>query len=99
MAHERGISLIYLPQSYYQVPIDIRKQLSSLILRKINGKTDTGNILRDCSINATTQQLLNVYEACCDPNDITTFLLIDFNAPEEDRFRFRFNKIIDIEQF
>lgn len=99
MAHERGISLIYLTQSYFQVPAVIRKQMTTLILRKINGKTDARNILRDCSINATTQQLLNVYEACCDPNDITAFLFIDFNAPERDRFRYRFDTIIDIKQF
>lgn len=99
MAHERGISLIYLTQSYFQVPSVIRKQMTSLILRKINGKTDASNILRDCSISATTKQLINIYEACCDPNDIRTFLLIDFNAPEDGRFRYKFDTILNIEQF
>ena len=87
MAHKCGISLMYLTQSYFQTPPVIRKQMTSLILRKINGKRDAANILRETSIDATTQQLLNLYEATCDPKNITAFLLIDFNAPENARFR------------
>lgn len=96
MAHKCGISLIYLTQSYFQTPPIIRKQMTTLILRKINGKRDAGNILRETSINATTKELLDLYEVCCDPNDITSFLLIDFNAHEDARFRFGLDKIISL---
>lgn len=99
MADEYGFSLIYLTQSYYQVPIDIRKQLSSLILVKINGKRDPRSILADCSTDATTQQLLRAYNYCCNPDDIKTFLFIDISAPERDRFRSQFDTIIDIGDF
>ena len=37
MAKKHGISLIYLTQSYYDVPNIIRKQANQLILKKING--------------------------------------------------------------
>lgn len=99
MAHKCGISLIYLTQSYFQTPPVIRKQMTSLILRKINGKRDASNILRETSIDTTTKQLLNIYEKCCDPENIKGFLFIDFNAPESARFRYQFNTIIDIEEF
>lgn len=99
MAHKCGISLIYLTQSYFQVPPVIRKQMTQLILRKINGKRDASNILRETSINATTKQLLNIYEACCNPNDITTFLLIDYSSPEESRFRYKFDTVLNIRNF
>lgn len=96
MAHKHGISLIYLTQSYFQTPPIIRKQMTQLILRKINGKRDCANILRETSINATSKQLLDLYETCCPPDDITSFLLIDFSAPEEARFRYGLDKIVEI---
>lgn len=99
MAQKYGCSIIYLTQSYFQVPPIIRKQMTSLILRKINGKRDAKAILRDCSTGATADQLHNIYEACCDPDDITTFLFIDLSASEENRFRYKFNKILDISKF
>jgi hypothetical protein len=99
MAQSYGCSLIYLTQSYFQTPPVIRKQMTSLILRKINGKRDASSILKECSIDATTQQLLHLYEACCDPDDITAFLFIDFNAPDSQRFRYKFNRIININDF
>lgn len=99
MAQSYGCSLIYLTQSYFQVPPVIRKQMTSLILRKINGKRDASSILKECSIDATTFQLLHMYEACCDPDDITAFLFIDFNAPDSQRFRYKFNQILDIKDF
>jgi hypothetical protein len=99
MANGYGCSLIYLTQSYFQTPPIIRKQMTSLILRKINGKRDASSILKECSLNATTTQLLNIYDACCDPNSITDFLFIDFNAPDNQRFRYKFNQVLDINDF
>ena len=99
MAHGCGCSLIYLTQSYYQVPFVIRKQMTSLILRKINGRRDASAILRDCAVDMKTSQLLNIYEQCCNPDDITAFLFIDFNAREDKRFRYKFDTILNIENY
>ena len=99
MACGCGCSLIYLTQSYFQTPPIIRKQMTSLILRKINGKRDAREILRECSVDATIPQLLNMYEACCNPDDITAFLFIDLSAPDCYRFRFRFDTILNARDF
>ena len=99
MAKGAGCSLIYLTQSYFQCPPIVRKQMTSLILRKINGKRDARSILQECSIDATSEQLLHMYEACSDPDQITDFLFIDFSAPDSRRFRFRFGQILDINDF
>jgi len=99
MAQKCGISLIYLTQSYFQVPPVIRKQMSGLIIRKLNGKRDSRAILSECAIDATSQQLLNIYQDCCNPDDITAFLFIDFNAPEKFRFRYKFDTLLDIDDF
>jgi ABC-type dipeptide/oligopeptide/nickel transport system ATPase component len=60
LAKKGGISAIYLSQSYFQTPPIIRKQINSLILKKINGKRDISSILRETSINAESYQLLNM---------------------------------------
>lgn len=99
MAHQKGLSLIYLTQSYFQTPPLIRKQMTGLILRKVNGKKDLGYILKEQSMEGTKEQLMKMYKACCNPKDITSFLYIDLNAAEESRFRYRFNHILDINEF
>lgn len=99
MANQKGCSVVYLTQSYFQVPSVIRKQMTGLILRKINGKKDLGFILKDQTIGARKEQLLEMYNACTDDNDIRNFLYIDLSAPEKYRFRFRFDTILDINNF
>jgi ABC-type dipeptide/oligopeptide/nickel transport system ATPase component len=99
MAKKCGCSVMYLTQSYFQVPPVIRKQMTSMIIRKVNGKRDISNILRETALETTTKILTNIYEACCDPDDITAFLLIDYNAPEKNRFRYKLGTILNIEDF
>lgn len=99
MASQKGCSVVYLTQSYFQVPPVIRKQMTGLILKKINGNRDLSFILKDQTIGATREQLLDMYNACTDGNDITDFLYIDLSAPERYRFRYRFDTILDINDF
>jgi ABC-type dipeptide/oligopeptide/nickel transport system ATPase component len=104
MAQGRGISVIYLTQSYFQTLPIIRKQMTGLILIKVNGKRDLGFILKEQSLGATKEQLYNMYKACTtsiknDKDKILNFLYIDLNATEESRFRYKFDKIIDINDF
>ena len=48
MCGNKGISCMYLTQSYFQCPPLIRKQMTGLVIRKINGKRDLTSILREC---------------------------------------------------
>ena len=48
----KGISCLYLSQSYCDIPFMIRKQMHLCILRKISGKRDINNILREMSIKS-----------------------------------------------
>lgn len=100
MAQGAGISLVYLTQSYFQVPPIIRKQMNYLILRKINGTRDLNAILRECSIDSENKtKLFKMYEFCCDPDDIKAFLFIDLGAPEKERFRYQFDDVLNIDDF
>jgi hypothetical protein len=99
MAGMKGLSTFYLTQSYFKVPKPIRSQATKLFIRKINGKKDLSLVLSDCAANATMEQIKNMYDYCCDPEDITQFLLIDYNAFDEQRFRKGLDEILDISNF
>ena len=101
MAKKHGISLIYLTQSYYDVPKIIRKQASQLILKKINGKMETNSIIRDCSsLEITKGQLQNMYNYCVkSKEDINNFMLIDKGADDKYRFRKNLTEILDPSHF
>jgi hypothetical protein len=100
MAQKCGISSIYLSQSYFATPSIIRKNINSLILKKINGKRDIDSILRETSIGAEKEQLMNMFKYCVQSKeDITNCLFIDLGASDDEKFRKNFSEILDIDKF
>lgn len=101
LANKEGASVVYLSQSWYDIPKFIRKNTSYIILKKINGKLELANVIRDCTLgDISKEQLFKMYEYCCaSKEDITNFLLIDKNAPVEYLFRKNFKEILDPEDF
>jgi hypothetical protein len=100
MAQKKGISSIYLSQSYFATPSIIRKNINNLILKKINGKRDIDSILRETSIDAEKEQLMSMFQYCVKSReDITNFMLIDLGASDEKRFRKNFSLVLDVNQF
>ena len=97
---DKGLSMLYLTQSYYQTPIIIRKQATHLILKKVNGKRDIGAILKDSSIDADGKQLQNMYNHCVkSADDISNFMLIDKSASEDQRFRKNYKQVLNPNDF
>ncbi len=95
-----GITNIYLSQSYYDTPRLIRKNMNKLILKKVNGKNDLAGMLRECSLDATTEQLQKMYNYCVPSKEhITDFLLVDIAASDEYRFRKNWCEIIHPQDF
>lgn len=92
-----GGSIIYLSQSYFQVPKTIRAQLSYIILRKVSSTKDINMILRDSSLGVDGQVLNAIYKACT--QQLTDFLLIDLFAPQDKTFRYNLDMVIDVDQF
>lgn len=93
-----GISLVYISQSYYQVPKIIRLQSQYIILKKISSTRDLNMILKDASLGVDSKQLNAIYKYSIS-GDVTAFLLIDLNAPAEKNFRRCFHEIIDVNNF
>ena len=96
-----GISCIYLTQSYYETPITIRKQCTQLILKKIMGKNEKNQIIRDCgALDIEKDTLEAMYNYCVNGfDDISNFLFIDKAARSGYNFRKNLNEILNIDDF
>jgi hypothetical protein len=82
----KGISLIYLTQSYFEVPITIRKNITYLILKKISNEGDLGRIMKEYSLGCSKEFLMDTYLQCTSQKKMD-FLMIDIEAPPEKKFR------------
>jgi hypothetical protein len=100
LADKKGVSVIYLSQSYFSTPIFIRKNLHWIILKKVNGQRDLTAILRDTSIDASKDQLLRMYGHCVQSkDDVQNCMFIDLASDDEHRFRKNFNEVLNPDQF
>jgi hypothetical protein len=85
---KKGISCIYISQSYFMTPKIIRSQCNYIVLKKINSNRDLSLILADFPLDITLEELKKIYQKCS--KGIEQFLLIDVNRNE---FRCNYNKI------
>jgi hypothetical protein len=92
-----GVTMFYLSQSYFSIPSFIRKQLNYIILRKVNGKTDLGNVLRENSgICDNINQLKRIYKIAT--REFPNFLMINlFSGDPNKTFSINFDQFIPIE--
>ena len=52
---------MFLSQSYYGTPKIIRQNINYLVILKLGGTRDINSILRECSVDLTKIQLLEMY--------------------------------------
>ena len=93
---KRNISMMYLTQSYYKTPRPIRLNVNYLILKKLASKRDLNTILSEVNIGLKKEDLFNIYKHCIE-GDFTNFMMIDIDAPEEEKFRKNFLEILNNE--
>jgi ABC-type oligopeptide transport system ATPase subunit len=94
----KGVSCMYLTQSYFQTNIMIRKNVNYIILKKLNNQGDLRRILKEYDLGVNADTLLKMYQHAVDGSK-TDFLLIDVDAPPERRFRKNFTEVLHPEQF
>ena len=88
-----GISVIYISQSWFKTPIQLRKNLTHIILKKIAQKTELYTIMNQYTLSVSKEELLKLYDKATKPDisgdtkDKTNYLLIDLEAEPELRFR------------
>jgi hypothetical protein len=86
-----GVSILYLTQAYYKVPKVVRGQCNYIFVLKVQQLRDLRMILSEFALGATVEEIQALYKKCCAKNNITSFLTIDLQGPEELTFRHNFN--------
>jgi hypothetical protein len=99
MSNKDGVSAIYLSQNFYSIPIIIRKNIDTLIIKKINNKRDVTTILGDVALNMNGPTLNNLYKKVCENGHFTDFLLFTLSEHSDKKIRKNFNKILNINEY
>ena len=84
-----NISLVFITQSYFSVPKDVRSNLTHYLMMKINNKRELQNVAINHSAEIDYQDFMNIYrEFTKKPHN---FLTIDTTLPASDSLRLRQN--------
>ncbi len=91
---KHGVSLIYLSQSYYQIPKMIRLNSNYLVILKVGQKRNLNMIMSELSLGVTKDQLIKIYNFAT--KDKFSVLMVDLDEPNINmKFRKNFLDIID----
>ena len=83
------ISLVFITQSYFSVPKNVRSDSTHYLIMKINNKRELQNIVINHSVDIDYQDFIKIYRECT--KEPYNFLTIDTNLPASDPLRFRTN--------
>ena len=87
-----NISLVFITQSYYSVPKDVRLNSTHYFIMKINNRKELQNIGINHSADNDYKDFMKIYRECT--KEPYNFLTIDSTLPASDPLRFR-KKIFD----
>ena len=82
-----NISLVFITQSYFSVPKDVRLNTTHYFIMKINHKRELQNIVRNHSADINYQDFMNMYRECT--REPFNFLTIDATLLASNLLRFR----------
>ena len=83
------ISLLFITQSYFKVPKDVRLNTSHLFVTKISNKRELEQIAINHSSDITTKDFTNIYRECT--AEPYSFLVNDTTLASNDPLKFRKN--------
>ena len=84
-----NISLVFITQSYFSVPKDVRLNSTYYLIMKINNKRELQNIAINHSADIDYQDFIKIYRECT--KEPYNFLTIDTKLPASDSLIFRKN--------
>ena len=84
-----NISLVFITQSYFSVPKDVRLNSTHYLIMKINNKRELQNIAINHSADIDYKDFMKIYKECT--RESFNFLTIDTMSPASDPLRFRKN--------
>ena len=86
------ISLVFITQSYFSVPKDVRLNSTHYFIVKINNKRELQNIAINHSADIDHKDFIKIYRECT--KEPYNFLTIDTTLPSSNPLRFR-KKLFD----
>ena len=87
-----NISLIFITQSYFSVPKNVRLNSTHYLIMKTNNKRELQNIAINHSADIDYQDFINIYRECT--KKPYNFFTMDTKLPASDSLRFR-KKLFD----
>ena len=84
-----NISLVFITQSYFSVPKDVRLNSTHYLIMKINNKRELQNVAINHSADIDYKDFVKIYRECT--KEPYSFLTIDTTLPASDLLRFRKN--------
>lgn len=90
----KGVSIIYLTQSYFKCPRVVRMNVNYIILKKVGSTKDLTSILKEYSLSVDMDQLKKIYKH--NVKNMTDFIMIDLDTTDDKRFRKGFTQILKV---
>ena len=84
-----NISLVFITQSYFSVPKNVRVNLTHYLITKINNKKELQNIAFNDFADIDYKDFMKIYRECS--KEHFNFLTTDTTLPASDPLRFRKN--------
>ena len=84
-----NISFVFITQSYFSVPKDVRLNSTHYLIMKINNKRELQNIAINHSADIDYKDFMKIYRECT--KEPFNFLTIDTTLPASNPLRFRKN--------
>ena len=86
-----NISLVFITQSYFSVPKDVRLNSVHYFIMKINSKRELQNIASNHSVDIDYKDFIKIYRECT--KEPYKLLTIDTTLPSTNALRFRKNLV------
>jgi len=97
-ARKLNCSVVYLSQSFFDIPKMIRKNCNYMVFLKIGGLREVKTILRDFSLNCSKEQLVNMYDYAT-KEKLSPFVIDIEEKDEQKKFRKGFLEYLDPKQY
>ena len=86
-----NISLVFISQSYFYVPKEVRLNFKHYLIMKIHNKRELQNIATNHSADTDYKYFMRIYRNCA--SERYSFLTIDTTLPADILLRFRKNHL------
>ena len=86
---KQNISLVFITQSYFSVPKDVRLNSTHYLIMKINNRKELQNIAINHSADIDYKDFMKIYRECT--REPYSFLIIDTTLPSSNPLTFRKN--------